>query len=176
MTLAAIDTGPTVRLTAFSVLRLRAATVRRVLLVSMNRIAKIGRVLLFAVGGLAGTLLLAVLIVVLFVDVNDYKPRVEAAASRAFGMAVTIEGNMGVSFAPGLHVALENVQIHNRGTELAVIREVDVGIQLLPLLQQQIHYSSVKTQGARLYFERSREGIFNFQKTPVPGHPAPSLD
>ena len=141
--------------------------------------AKIGRVLLFAVGGLAGLLLLAVLAVVLFVDVNDYKPRAEAAASSVFGMAVTIEGNMSASFAPGLpglRVALENVRIHHRGTELAVIKEVDVGIQLLPLLQQQIHYSSVNTKGVSIYLERSRDGIFNFQKTPVPGHPARPLD
>ena len=177
MTLTARNTGPALRLTEFSVLRLRAAPVHRVLLVSMNRIAKIGRVVLFTVGALAGVMLLAGLAVVLFVDVNDYKPRVEAAASSAFGMAVSIEGNMGVSFAPGLRVTLENVRINNRGTELAAIQEVDVGILLLPLLlQQQIHYGSVKTKGARIYLERSRDGIFNFQKTPVPGHPARPLD
>ena len=142
----------------------------------MNRMAKTWRGLLFAIGGLAGMVLLAAIAVVLFVDVNSYKPRVEAAASNASGMTVTIEGKMGVSFGPGLRVALEDVRVQNRGTDLAFMKEADLGIQLLPLLQQQIRYGSIKTKGARIYIERSRDGVFNYQKTLIPGQPARPLD
>ena len=136
--------------------------------------AKKSRVLLFAVGGLVGIVLLAVIGLLFFVDINSYKPRVEAAASTAFGMAVTIEGPMRLSFAPGLRVALENVRIQNRGSELAFLKEADLAIQLLPLIQQQVRASRIEIKGARIYIERNRDGVFNFQKSP--GQPARPLD
>ena len=136
--------------------------------------AKKSRVLLFAVCGLVGIVLLAVIGLLFFVDINSYKPRVEAVASTAFGMAVTIEGPMRLSFAPGLRVALENVRIQNRGSELAFLKEADLAIQLLPLMQQQVRTSRIEIKGARIYIERNRDGVFNYQKSP--GQPARPLD
>ena len=46
----------------------------------------------FAVGGLLALLLLAAAALVLFVDVNAHKPRLEEAASDAMGMEVRIGG------------------------------------------------------------------------------------
>ena len=128
------------------------------------------KVVLFALGGLAGVLVLAALAVLAFVDADAYKPRVEAAASRALGMEVTVEGRLHFGFAPGLHVRLENVRVRNQGTQLAFAEEADLAVDLLPLLRQELHYESVTLNRARLSIERGRDGRYNFQKPP--GAPA----
>lgn len=132
----------------------------------MVRIPKAIRIFLFALGGLAGVLLLAALAVLLFVDVDAYKPRVEAAASKAFGMDVTVEGRLRIGYIPRLHVTLENVRIRNRGTEIAFMEEAELAIKLLPLLEQELRYSSITLNRARISIERGRDGRYNYEKSP----------
>src|SRR5450759_4050318 len=132
----------------------------------MAHLPKALKIFLFALGGLAGVLLLAVLAVMLLVDVDAYKPRAEAAASDALGMNVTVEGRLHIGFIPGLHVTLENVRIRNRGTEIAFVEEAELAIELLPLLQQQLRYSSIILNRARVSIERDRDGRYNYQKLP----------
>src|SRR5450631_312622 len=124
----------------------------------MGRIPKALKIFLYALGGLAGILLLAALAVMLFVDVDAYKPRAEAAASDALGMNVTVEGRLRLGFIPGLHVTLENVRIRNRGTEIAFVEEAELAIDLLPLLQQELRYSSITLNRARISIERDKDG------------------
>ena len=66
------------------------------------------KILLFAVCELVGLLVLVAVVVVLFVDVNAYKPRVEASASDALGMEVRVDGRLRIGFFPGLHIILED--------------------------------------------------------------------
>ena len=113
----------------------------------MGRMPKALKISLYAVAALAGLLLLAALAVLFFVDADAYKPRVEAAMSKAFGMTVTIEGRMGVRFIPLLNVSLTNVRIVNQGSELAFVKEGSIDIELLPLLQREIRYGNISTNG-----------------------------
>ncbi|MEO8101671.1 MAG: AsmA family protein [Betaproteobacteria bacterium] len=123
------------------------------------------RRLLFALAGAAGVLLLMALAVRLFFDINAYKPRVEAAASRSLGMVVTVEGPLGIGFTPALQVTLENVRVHHRGTEIAFVKAIDLTIPILPLLRQEIRYDDIATRGARISIVRSREGRYNYERT-----------
>jgi len=66
---------------------------------------------LFAAGGLLALLVLAAAALLLFVDVNAYKSRLEAVASDALGMDVRIGGRLGIGFFPDLHVRLDDVHI-----------------------------------------------------------------
>ena len=72
-----------------------------------KRMVKKRKIALFAAGGFFALLLLAVVAILLFVDVNAHKPRLEAAASDALGMEVRIGGRMGIGLFPGFHVTLE---------------------------------------------------------------------
>ena len=130
----------------------------------MDRMPKALKISLFAVAALAGLLLLAAFAVLIFVDADAYKPRVEAAMSKAFGMTVTIEGKMGVRFIPLLNVSLTNVRIINQGTELAFVKEGSIDIELLPLLQREIRYGNISTNGTRLSITRDRDGRYNYQR------------
>lgn len=130
----------------------------------MGRIPKALKIVLFALGGLAAALLLAALALRLFVDVDAFKPRVEAAASRALGMDVTVEGRLHVGFVRGLHVALEKVRVRNRGAQIAFVEEADLAIDLVPLFRRELRYDSITLKRARISVERGRDGRYSFEK------------
>lgn len=142
----------------------------------MMRIPKALTIFLFALGGLVGILLLAALAVMLLVDSDAYKSRAEAAASGASGMNVTVEGRLRIGVVPGLHVTLENVRIRNRGTQIAFVKEAELAIELLSLLQQDLRYGSVALKGARISIERGRDGRYNYEKLPEANDAFPALD
>jgi uncharacterized protein involved in outer membrane biogenesis len=119
----------------------------------------------FAAGGLFALLLLAAVALVLFVDVNAHKPRLEAAASDALGMEVRIGGRMKIGLFPGFHVTLEDVRIRNRGAEVASAKKAILGIELLPLLHKEVRIVKIGMKHLRISIEQDRDGKFNFETT-----------
>jgi AsmA protein len=142
----------------------------------MVRIPNALKIFLFALGGLVGIVLLAALAVMLLVNSDAYKPRAEAAASDALGMNVTVEGRLRIGYIPGLHVTLENVRIRNRETEIALVKEAELAIEPLSLLQQELRYRSVVLNGVRISIERGRDGTYNYEKLPEVKETFPALD
>lgn len=142
----------------------------------MRRIAKSLKVFLVASGALAGIVLLGVLAVLAFVDFDAMKPRVEAAASSALGMEVTVEGPLRFGFFPGVHVAAGKVRVRNRGSELALVERADLSVELLPLFRKELRYGDIALNGARLSVERGRDGRYNFEKPPGVGAPFRGLE
>ncbi|HWR77542.1 MAG TPA: AsmA family protein [Thiobacillus sp.] len=134
------------------------------------------KIILFAVSGLVGLLVLVAVALLLFVDTNAYKPRLEAVASGALGMEVRVGGRLGVGFFPGLLVTLEDVHIRNRGAEVASAKEVRLGIDLLPLLQKKVRVGKIALKQPRISIERDRDGKFNFEKPEAAGGTLPALD
>jgi AsmA protein len=97
----------------------------------------------------------------------DAKPRLEALASDALGMQVHIGGSVAVSLFPGLHFALRDVHVVSRGTQIASAGEVDLGIELLPLLQRQVRANRVQLKRLALLIERDRSGTLNLDAAPA---------
>ena len=122
------------------------------------------KIALFAAGGLFALLLLAAVAFVLFVDGNAHKPRLEAAASDALGMEVRIGGRLGIGLTPGLHVALEDVRIRNRGADVASAKETMLGIELLPLLHKEVRIVKIGMKRPRISIEQDTDGKFNFEE------------
>ncbi|HJW81757.1 MAG TPA: AsmA family protein [Acidiferrobacterales bacterium] len=134
------------------------------------------RITLFAVSVLVGLLALVAVALLLIVDANAYKPRLEAAASGALGMEVRVGGQLGIGFFPGLLVTLEDVHIRNRGADIAFAKEVRLGIDFLPLLQQEVRIAKIALKQPRISIERDRDGRFNFEKPEAAGGTLPALD
>ena len=130
----------------------------------MNSSPSVSRVLMLAAAGVAVVLLIAVLCTLAFVDINDYKPRVEASLSQASGANVTIEGSMSVAFTPMLGVSLEGVRVINQGIELAFVKRADVALELLPLIWGEIRYGTISANGTRVAIVRDRDGRYNYQR------------
>jgi len=121
------------------------------------------KIALLAAGGGLALLTLAAVALVLFVDVNAHKPRLETAASDALGMEVRIGGRLGIGLFPGFHLTLENVRIRNRGADVASAKEVILGIELLPLLHKEVRIVKIGMKRPRVSIEQDRDGNFNFQ-------------
>lgn len=132
----------------------------------MKRIPWTRKSAFVALGILAAVVALAWLALRLFVDVEAYKPRVEAEASRALGMDVTVEGPMGLRLFPGVHAVLGNVRVRNHGSELVFAEEAEVAIGLRSLFAGALRYDGVTLHRARISLERGRDGRYNFQKPP----------
>ncbi|BAV34145.1 hypothetical protein SCL_1847 [Sulfuricaulis limicola] len=134
------------------------------------------KIILLAVGGFVGLLVLAALALLFFVDANAYKPRLEAAASKALGMEVSAGGRLGIGFFPGLHLTLEDGRIRNRGTDLVSARQASIGIEILPLFYQKVRIDRITLKQPAISIERDRDGKFNFQKSEASDKPLPVLD
>jgi len=134
------------------------------------------KIILITVGSLIGLVGIVAVAVILFVDANTYKSRLEATASGALGMDVTIDGRLGFGFFPGLRVTLDNAHIRNRGMDVAFAKQARLGIDLLPLLHKEIRIRSITLQHARISIEREPDGKFNFEKPESASATLPALD
>ncbi len=122
------------------------------------------RITLYAIGGVIGTLLLVAFILIQVVDANTYKAELEAAISDLLGMEIAIDGRLRMGLLPGFHIALEDVHLRNRGTEVIAAEAVNVGVELLPLLANKVRIENIHLSRPRIYVELGADGKFNFEK------------
>jgi AsmA protein len=130
----------------------------------------------FTIGALIGLLVLVALGLFVFLDIDAYKPRLEAAVSDMMGMEVRIGGRLGIGFSPSLLVTLRDVHIRNRGTELATAKEARIGIDFLTLLHKRIQIEQITLDRPSLSIEKDRDGTFNFEKPEAARRPLPNLN
>jgi len=123
--------------------------------------------ILFIAGSLAGIAIIVITSVVLFVDVNLYKPRIEAAASDAIGMEFRINGKMSITFFPGFGISLGSVSVKKGQTEFFSAEDVKMGLQFLPLARHEVRISELNIVEPKIIIERERDGSLNFGN---PGH------
>lgn len=132
------------------------------------------KLILFAVGGLAGLVVLVAVVAALVLRVNA-KSRVEAVASEALEMEVSVGGRLALGFLPGLHVALADVHARKRGADVASAAEVDLGIELLPLLHKEVRIKNIGLKRVRISIERDRDGKLNIDRSPQAKGALPAL-
>ncbi len=121
------------------------------------------KILLVLTGIIA--LFVSFLIVVLFIDVNAYKPRIEQAASEAIGMDVRIEGKIRIVLFPAFGVSLEKVFIKNRGMDFVSANKVRIGPELIPLIRHEVRISEFELIRPVIIIEKDDSGMFNFGKS-----------
>jgi uncharacterized protein involved in outer membrane biogenesis len=123
------------------------------------------RRILFTVGGAAGLLILVAFVAPLFVNVNRYKPQLEAAASEALGMEVRVGGRVGMGFFPGFHLTLEGARIlGEQGAIVASARRATLYIELVPLLRKEFRLHRIDLRQPKLSVERNPAGTFNVER------------
>src|SRR5512143_2992746 len=133
---------------------------------------------LFVLGGSAGALVLAVLVFALTFDINSYRPRIEAAASKATGLEVRIKGKMGLSFFP-FGISAKDIHVANKGVEILSLENLKLGADLMPLLKKQLKVTKCELVKPAVTIVKDAEGKYNFESTEkTEGRPrvAPSLN
>jgi uncharacterized protein involved in outer membrane biogenesis len=138
--------------------------------------SKLLKIILFAVSGFIGFLVIVVVALLFIVDPNVYKSRLEAVISGALGMEVRVGGRLGIAVFPGLHVTLEDMHIRNRGMDILSAKEARLGIYLFPLLRKEVRIENITLKHSRISIERSHDGKFNFDIPEAAGRILPALD
>ncbi len=110
------------------------------------------------------SLVLAVVVVVLSFDINSYKLRIEAAASGATGLEVRIKGKMGLSFFP-FGLLAKDIHVANKGSEIISIEALELGAELMPLLNKQLKVTSCEIVQPSVNIVKDAAGIYNYENT-----------
>jgi AsmA protein len=120
------------------------------------------KILLITAG--VSALVVAAIIVALLLNLQGFKPRIEAGASKALGMAVRIEGRLGLDFFPGFGISLKNVSVRKMGADIVTVEKMRVGLRLIPLARREVRLSRVELVRPVFSLVRHKNGRFNFEK------------
>jgi len=108
----------------------------------------------------------AVVIIPLVVDLNDYKPEIEAAVKDKTGRTLRIEGELDLSVFPWIGVSTGKLTLSNaagfKEQAFAVIGESDIKVKLMPLLSKEVEVSTVVLKGLELHLAKDAQGVSNW--------------
>ncbi len=128
--------------------------------------------LVVALGILVALLVLAGVAILVLVDVNAHKPRIESAVSDAFRMEFRILGKARLRLFPSASIVLSDVRLRNRGTDLATAQTLRMGVKLRPLLVRQLVITELALEKPVIRIEKGIDGKFNYETAPRPATPA----
>lgn len=118
-------------------------------------------------GSLIGLLVITAVVLVLFVDPNQYKGEIIKAVKAKTGRDLRIDGKIGWSFFPRLGVEAGGVSLSNApgfGPEpMAKIGTAGASVRLLPLLSGRIAVDTVHVRDVTLNLARNKAGKTNWQ-------------
>jgi AsmA protein len=133
------------------------------------------RLIILAAIGFVGLLVLVTALLFFLVGAKVDKARIEATASQALALDVSIGGPLRIGFFPGLLVTIEDVHIRSQGVDIASAQQARLEVDLLPLLKNEVRIEKIALKQPRISIERDREGRFNFERPEAAGRTLPAL-
>jgi AsmA protein len=133
------------------------------------------------VGALIILIILALLIVPKFVDVQKYKPEIEQRVAKATGRPFRIGGNLELSLFPWVGLSFSDLHLGNPAgfaeKDFLSVRSFDVKVRLFPLLFKDVQVKRFLMEGPRIVLERDKNGRGNWEgigkpEADVPAKPA----
>jgi AsmA protein len=122
-------------------------------------------------------IVVAVIVAPMVINLEKYKPRIEAEASTALNRPVTLGGRIAPSVFPWIGVAIDEVRVGNapgfEQTDMASIGEFEVRVKLLPLLRGHYEIKRFVLKNPRIVFEQRADGSNNFENLGQPAAEAP---
>jgi AsmA protein len=119
------------------------------------------------IGVLVGLFVVLVIGVVMFFDVNKYKPQIEQQIAKATGLTLKVNGPASLKIFPHIGVALSDVHVTNpakRGTEIFAVKEFRVGPELFAyLFHKEVIIDQVALIEPKIHVERDAKGKMNFE-------------
>src|ERR1700676_4079982 len=119
-----------------------------------------------ALGAVIALIPLALLGVRLFVDPNDYKPRIAAAVKNATGRELVLQGAIKLSVFPWIALELGPASLGNppgfSDEPFLAFNRAAVRVRLFPLLAKRLEMDRVKVDGLDLRLRKNTEGTGNW--------------
>jgi AsmA protein len=110
----------------------------------------------------------ALLIIPMFVDIQDYKPRLETMVSEKTGRDFAIGGDLELSLFPWAGISFSDLRLGNppgyREKIFLSIESFDVRVKLLPLISKDIQVKRFVIEGPHLVLEKSSDGKGNWEE------------
>jgi AsmA protein len=120
----------------------------------------------YVVGALLALIVIAITLVVLFVDPNDYRDEIAARVEQQTGRKLTLSGDLKLSFFPWLALETGPASLSDApgfGDEPFVsINEARISVRLLPLLRGKLEVGQVTLNGARIRLITDAQGRDNW--------------
>ncbi|MDX8388070.1 MAG: AsmA family protein [Ghiorsea sp.] len=111
-------------------------------------------------------IILALLALPFFIDVNDYKPEISAAVYDATGRNVDIE-HINLSVFPWVGVTLKNVRLQNaqgfKQPYMVSVKAIDVQLELVPLFNKDIEVKRFILDTPKIWLEQNLNHTNNWQ-------------
>ena len=109
--------------------------------------------------------ILGAIALLMWIDPNNLKNPIENGIQQATGKKVTIDGDINWTFFPQLTLEVNDVTLDNpvgfSEQPMAKLDQVNVGINISPLLKGQIETTRIKIIGLKLYAETLKNGQSN---------------
>jgi AsmA protein len=124
----------------------------------MNRTLKI-------VGIVVAALIVIVIAIPLFINVNSFRPKIESEASTALGRKVSV-GNLSLSILSG-SVGAENIAIADdpafSKSAFVTAKSLKVGVELMPLIfSKQLNVTDITLKDPTITLLKAANGTWNF--------------
>ena len=118
-------------------------------------------------GGVVVVLVVALLVIPTFVDLQTYKPMIEARVSAATGRPFALGGDLKLSLFPWAGLSLSDLRLGNppgfTEKDLLTVDSFDLRVKLLPLIFRDIQVERFVLKGPRLVLERLKDGRDNWK-------------
>ena len=130
----------------------------------MKKVVKWGLI----IGGAVIVLIVAALLIIpLFVDVEQYKPYVEKQVSEATGRPFTMGGDLGLSLFPWAGFSLSDLHLGNAPgfaeKDMVSVKSFEVRVKLLPLLSREVQVKRFVLDEPRIVLEMGKNGRGNWE-------------
>ena len=141
---------------------------------------KLFKVLGWVIGLAILLIVAAVIILPMVIDPNDYKDEIIAKVQQQTGRELQINGDIDLSVFPWLGLKINGLQLSNAkgfgDAPFAAVKEVDVRVQLQPLLSKRLVVDTVTLDGLKLNLARSDKGAGNWEDLAAGGAEPPGQE
>ncbi|MFO1388363.1 AsmA family protein [Cellvibrio sp.] len=137
-------------------------------------------------GFVCATIVSAIIILILVVDANTFKPRIQALAAD-HGVALNMRGDLRWAFWPSIGLAVKDVSVapqENPQAILADVKSASLLVAFIPLLKGDVQVKHVLVDGAVVNLSVNEQGVGNWETlvkkkeltTPTASAPAPAAN
>ncbi|MEJ2456337.1 MAG: AsmA family protein [Candidatus Thiodiazotropha sp.] len=128
---------------------------------------KLLKVLGWLFGMLVVLIIAAIILVPMFVDLNDHKERIIHEVKKATGRDLTITGELGLSVFPRFALELNGLSLSNaagfEAAQFAAVKHAQVEVNMIPLLfSQRLEADTLEIDGLTLNLAKSKQGATNW--------------
>jgi AsmA protein len=120
-----------------------------------------------ALGVLVGLVVLGLLAVKLFVNPNDFKPRIISAVHESTGRELSLPGELKLGVFPWVAVEFGPASLSNpagfAAAPLVAVQHVALRVRLLPLLRKQLQIGRIEIEGLDLRLQKNAGGKGNWE-------------